>query len=45
MRDEIWAVIDRYRRASGDQEPRDAERVWVNVHVLPDVDIAEREEG
>ncbi|MEV5176908.1 helix-turn-helix domain-containing protein [Streptomyces flaveolus] len=45
MRDEIWAVIDRYRRASGDQEPRDTERVWVNVHVLPDVDIAEQEEG
>ncbi|WP_418959824.1 ArsR/SmtB family transcription factor [Streptomyces tritici] len=43
MRDEIWSVIDRYRRAPGDTEPQDAERVWVNVHVLPDIDIAEQE--
>lgn len=43
MRDEIWSVIDRYRRAPGDEEPEGAERVWVNVHVLPDADLAEQE--
>lgn len=36
MRDEIWSVIARYRRAPGDEEPEGAEQVWVNVHVLPD---------
>ncbi|MFF9428403.1 ArsR/SmtB family transcription factor [Streptomyces sp. NPDC014746] len=43
MQDEIWSVIDRYRRASGGVEPREVERVWVNIHVLPDIDIAEQE--
>ncbi|MFF4659035.1 ArsR/SmtB family transcription factor [Streptomyces sp. NPDC001381] len=43
MRDEIWSVIDRYRRAPHGEEPEGAERVWVNVHVLPDADIAEQE--
>ncbi|MGW2786671.1 helix-turn-helix domain-containing protein [Streptomyces populi] len=43
LRDEIWLVVDRYRRAAGDEEPEDADRVWVNVHVLPDVDITAQE--
>ncbi|MEU2764510.1 helix-turn-helix domain-containing protein [Streptomyces sp. NPDC006906] len=42
MRGEIWSVIDRYRRAEGGEEPEGAERVWVNVHVLPHVEIAEQ---
>ncbi|MFI9629424.1 ArsR/SmtB family transcription factor [Streptomyces sp. NPDC052042] len=42
MQEGIWSVIDRYRRASGGEEPEGAERVWVNIQVLPDVDIAEQ---
>ncbi|MFI0982571.1 ArsR/SmtB family transcription factor [Streptomyces sp. NPDC021093] len=45
MRDEIWSVIDRYRRAPGDEESQDTERVWVNFHVLPEVNLTEQEEG
>lgn len=43
MRTEIWSVIDRYRRADGAQEPPGAERVWVNVHVLPEVETTEQD--
>ncbi|MFD3651469.1 ArsR/SmtB family transcription factor [Streptomyces cyaneofuscatus] len=45
MRDEIWSVIERYRRASDDKESQDTERVWVNLHVLPEVNLAAREEN
>ncbi|WP_406498891.1 helix-turn-helix domain-containing protein [Streptomyces sp. NBC_00846] len=45
LRDEIWSVIDRYRRASGDEEPEDTERVWVNFHVLPEVNFPAQEEN
>ncbi|MEU0146240.1 helix-turn-helix domain-containing protein [Streptomyces sp. NPDC006288] len=44
MRDEIWSVIDRYKRVPDDEEPRGSERVWVNVHVLPEVNTTAREE-
>lgn len=45
MRDEIWSVIERYKRASDDQESQDTERVWVNLHVLPEVNLAAQEEN
>ncbi|MGK3091292.1 ArsR/SmtB family transcription factor [Streptomyces sp. WAC01490] len=45
MRDEIWSVIERYKRASDDQKSQDTERVWVNLHVLPEVNLAAREEN
>lgn len=44
MRDEIWSVIDRYRRPAGDEASQEAERVWVNVHVLPEVNTAEEKQ-
>ncbi|MEV7848815.1 helix-turn-helix domain-containing protein [Streptomyces cyaneofuscatus] len=45
MRDEIWSVIERYKRASDDQKSQDTERVWVNLHVLPEVNLAAQEEN
>ncbi|MFD6431667.1 ArsR/SmtB family transcription factor [Streptomyces venezuelae] len=45
LRTEILSVIDRYPRASGDVEPQDTERVWVNFQVLPEANIPSREEG
>lgn len=45
MRDEIWSVIERYKRAPDDKESQDTERVWVNLHVLPEVNLAAREEN
>lgn len=45
LREEVWSVIDRYRRSPDDVEPPETDSVWVNVHVLPDVDVTERETG
>lgn len=45
MRDEIWSVIERYKRVSHGEAFQDAERIWVNLHVLPEVNMAAQEKN
>ncbi|MGI5157842.1 ArsR/SmtB family transcription factor [Microbispora sp. CA-102843] len=46
MREELWAVVTRYRRDSPEAAgaPEDAERVSVIVHILPELDAPAAEE-
>lgn len=47
LREELWAVIGRYRRDSPDaaDAPADAERVTVIVQILPELDAPAAPEG